>query len=295
MVSIRSDINLTLGIIQASVPTNHSLLTCSVVRSQSPELAELGTVRKVAVAKSKGGITEEFDPRISLIVERMIIRRDYELRSHLLRHDPAELKAGLRRVEGMMKTKIAVADLDKLCLANCDWDFLLWLLYPLSSKSVFPKVQSASQLVGSLEDIFGLTSRDFSRLLSSLDALGKQIECLNERAIFDSLFSGPWRHAGRLPRTLREYARLLQYAAQHFAGNAQGYDNVAKARLTSYVLACHPASGRSERQNWHDSEISSLISEVSGKEYDAVAHRMWRRKHYQRLKLLDPDLGTQRK
>lgn len=245
------------------------------------------------MAESEGGITEKFDPRISLILERMIIRRDNELRSHLLQHDPNELREGLRRLESMIQENSAAQDLDKLRNANCDRDFLLWLLHPLSSKNVFPKVRSANPLAGSVESIFGLTSKDFNRFVSSLNALAKKIECLNEQTIFDSLFTAPWLHAGRLPRTIREYAKLLRYATRHFAGNAEGYHNVAKARLTSYVLACHPVSDRSQRQNWHDSEVSSLITAVSGTDYDAVAHRVWRKDHYQRLKLLDLDLGPQ--
>jgi hypothetical protein len=245
------------------------------------------------VAESEGGRTENFDPRISLILERLIIRRDNELRSRLLQHVPDQLREGLGRIDSMIHENGAAEDLDKLCTANCDRNILLWLLHPLSSKPVFPKIQPASPLAGSVEDLFGLKSKGFNRFLSSLDALAKQIECLNEQTIFDGLFTGPWLHAGRLPRTLREYARLLRYAVRHFAGHAQGYHNVAKARLTSYVLSCHPVSGRSERQNWHDSEISSLITAVSGKDYDAVAHRVWRKDHYQRLKLLDPDLGPQ--
>jgi hypothetical protein len=111
------------------------------------------------------------------------------------------------------------------------------------------------------------------------------------------MMSKPLYPAGRLPQTLRTCARVFQYAAKHFAGNAHIYDSIAKARLTSYVLTkvessyTHPR--KRMRREFHDKQIAYLISAVSGDKdssYDDHAHGIWRRKHYPRLSPLDPEI-----
>src|SRR4030095_9369901 len=72
---------------------------------------------------------------------------------------------------------------------------------------------------------------------------------------------------------------------------------IAKTRLTSFVLAKIESSyakpRRRRRREYRDEDVASLISAVRGDKhssYDSTAHRMWRRKHYERLAMLDPDL-----
>jgi hypothetical protein len=127
--------------------------------------------------------------------------------------------------------------------------------------------------------------------------VASQLHSVNGRAEFSALLmlSHDLHPVYQLPRTLRTGARVLQSAAKHFGGNTHIYDSIAKARLTSFVLAKIESSyarpRRKKRREYRDEDVANLISTVSGDKYasyDSVAHRMWRRKHYQRLAVLDP-------
>ena len=232
---------------------------------------------------------DEFDPRISLSLEKVLVQMDYSVLLSLLRDSPDELKKGLEKLEKVVHQHGAVSNLDALCAARCERRALLWLLHPFSREPIFADARwSIEKGPRSIKTLFGITSKELKDLTKHLDEIAGQIQIVNDQAEFGSLLilSKPIYPAWRLPRTLRTYAKLLRYAARHFAGNSHIYRNIAKARLTAYVKSRLP-----DPEAWRDEDIANLISAVSDEEnYDATSHRMWRTKHYRRLSVLDPNV-----
>jgi hypothetical protein len=250
----------------------------------------------VPVTKSKAAVAgdDEFDPRVPLAWEKLLVQLDNELLSSLKRNSPDEFRAGLQKLERKIGAEGATVYLDKLCSVGCDRRDLLWLLHPLSKEPIFKDVGSSNKPgIGSIEGLFGISSKDLRRLIKKINELAAQLESVNEQPEFAALLgTHPLYPAWRLPRTLRTYAKLLNYGARHFAANSHIFHNIAKARLTSYIES-RSAEPSLERTNYHDEEIATLISAVWGDadlHYDATAHRVWRDKHYRRLRALDPDL-----
>lgn len=243
---------------------------------------------------------QEFDPRIPLSLERVIVDRDYAVLSSMCQDYPGTLDAGLGELERMIAASHATDCLDKLCSDHCDRRALLWLLHPFSRAPVFKNaLWSEKPGPGSVEELLGLTSKELEMLINNLNADACKLDIVNSQADFSALLmlNRQLYPVARLPQTLRTCIRVLEYAARHFADHAHIYDNIAKARLTSYVLAkvegSLPGPRRKQRREFHDGEIATLISAVSGDEdcrYDSADHRMWRRKHYQRLRMLDPNV-----
>jgi hypothetical protein len=247
------------------------------------------------VTRSKAAVEgdDEFDPRVPLAWEKLLVKLDYELLSSLKRNRPDQLRAGLQELERKIGAEGATIYLDKLCSVGCDRRDLMWLLHPFSKEPNFKDAGSFKPGIGSIKSLFGISSKDLRRLINKINELATQIESVNEQPEFGALLgTRPLYPAWRLPRTLRTYVKLLQYGARHFAANSHIFHNIAKARLTSYVES-RSAEPRLKRTNYHDEEIAALISAVSGDadlHYDATAHRVWRDKHYRRLCALDPDL-----
>jgi len=256
-------------------------------------------MREVDVTTYKAAIAgdDEFDPRVSLAWEKLLVQRDYERLSSLKRSNPDELREGLEKLEKVIREEGALGHLDKLRLVKRDRRVLLWLLHPFSNESIFRNVASSNKPgIGSIKALFGVSSKELRRLIKKLNELAIQIETVNEQSEFsDLLGTGPLYPAWRLPRTLRTYSRLLRYGARHFAANSDIFHNVAKARLTSFVTSRSKRKTKRGATNFHDEEIAALISAASrdgNLHYDATAHRVWRKKHYRRLYILDPNLDS---
>jgi hypothetical protein len=180
----------------------------------------------------------EFDPRVSLALEKILVERDYFVLASLFRDDPKRLEESLKKLEKMIAANHATESLDKLC-AYCDRRALLWLLHPFSRGRVFKDaLWSNNPGAGSIRDLLGMTARKLGCLTKKLNEVATLLDTVNEQAEFSSLLklSKELYPVWRLPRTLRTCTRVLQYAAKHFAGNTHIYQTIAKARLTSYVL-----------------------------------------------------------
>jgi hypothetical protein len=262
--------------------------------------------REVAVAKSKAAVAgdDEFDPRVPLAWERLLVQRDYDLLSSL-KGRPEVLRTGLVKLENIIHEEGASSVLEALCSLRCDRGDLLWLLHPFSTEVIFKdSAWSNKPGIGSLKALFGISPKKLQKLIKKLNELATQIEPLNEQSEFaDLLATRPLHAARRLPRTLRTYARLLGYGAKYLAANSDIFYNIAKARLTSYVESrshrgdVDTTSRRHRYDNlyFHDEEIARLISAALRDMnlcYDANAHRVWRRKHYRRLYLIDAKLES---
>jgi len=241
-----------------------------------------------------------FNARIPLALERVLVERDYAVLAYMVRDDPGKLREGLKKLETTIADNGATDCLNDLCDAHCDRSALLWLLHPFSRNRIFKNaLWSEAPGPGSMEAFFGLTSKKINRLTKELNAAASQLDIVKEQVEFSSLLvlSKSLYPVWRLPQTLRTCAELLQDSSKNFAGNAHTYDNIAKARLTSYVLATVESSytqpRRRKRREFHDQQIAHLISAVSGDKdfsYDSSGHRGWRGKHYERLRMLDPDV-----
>jgi hypothetical protein len=245
-------------------------------------------------------VVNEFDPRVPLALEREVVSNDYAVLSSMLKDDPKALRDGLSKLEKQVADHSATDYLNKLCASSCDQRALLWLLHPFSRPRLFADaLWSSSPGPGSIESLLGLGSEELHRLTKRMTEVASQLDRVNEQNEFSALLmkSKALCPVYLLPRTLRTGARIMQYAAKHFAGNSHIYDNIAKARLTSYVLAkiesSYSSPRRKKHREYHDEDIAGLISAVSGDKYshyDSVAHRMWRGKHYRRLAMLDPEI-----
>jgi hypothetical protein len=255
----------------------------------------------VAVSKPKRAAgANEFDPRISLALERILVEHDYAVLSSMRKDDAEGLSDGLNELEQMITENGATDRMDELREAHCNRWALLWLLHPFSRGRVFKDaLWSNKPGAGSIKAFFGLTSRDLERLTRNLNEVASQLDIVNGKIEFSSLLMMDRQlyPVRRLPRTLRLCAGLFLHAAQYFARSSHIYDNIAKARLTSYVLTKieggYVRPRRRMRREFRDEAIATLISAVSGDKecrYDSTAHRMWRQKHYARLRTLDPDV-----
>jgi hypothetical protein len=251
------------------------------------------------VGKPKTTVARDgFDPRVPLALERVLVERDYFVLSSMLKDDPKRLCQGLEKLEKTIADNGATDSLDDLCAAHCDRRVLLWLLHPFSKARVFKDALWSEQPgPRTVEAFFGLTSKDLDSLIKDMNAVAGQLDIVNGKVEFSSLLmmNKQLYPVWRLPHTLRTGVTVLQCASTHFARNTHIYHNIAKARLTSYVIAKVESSyalpRRKIRREFHDGEIATLISAVLDDEkcrYDSTAHRMWRQMHYQRLSMLDP-------
>jgi hypothetical protein len=233
-------------------------------------------------------------------LEKVIVDRDYYVLFSMFRDDPERLRKGLDKLEKMVVDNGAADCLNNLCAAHCDRRALLWLLHPFSRELVF-KDALWSETPGprSMKAFFGLNPKELGSLIKELKAVTSQLDIVNGQVEFSWLLklNKQFYPVSRLPHTLRTCATVLKYAAEHFAGNSHIYHNIAKARLTSYVLAKVESSyarpRKSRRREYHDGDIACLISAISGDKdfrYDSAHHRGWRRKHYPRLEMLDPNV-----
>jgi hypothetical protein len=234
-------------------------------------------------------IEDEYDPRVPLSLERVLVGLDYFVLSSLSKDSPDELRNGLKTLEELVREHEAVKYLNSLCEANCDRRAVLWLLHPFLAKPIFPDTRwSKTRGYGSTKAFFGIGSKELDILCRRIEEIAASLRIVIDRPEFGSLLmlDKQLYPVWRLPRTLRTCSKIMRYGARHFAGNSHIYNNIAKARLTTYVKA-----RAIKRHRWHDEEVANLISSVSNDEnYDATAHRMWRNKHYRRLRMLDPKL-----
>ena len=245
-------------------------------------------------------VDDEFDPRAPLALEKVLVRNDYAVLSSMLKDDPKTLCKGLDELDEKIANHMATGSLDKLCPSSCDRRALLWLLHPFSRPRIFAKALWSNRSgPGSTESFIGLTSQELHDLTKKMNEVASQLDRVNGQAEFSALLlmSRELYRVYRLPRTLRTGARVMQYAAKHFAGNTHIYESIAMARLTSFVLAKIESSytkpRRKKRREYREEDVASLISAVwddKHSSYDSTAHRMWRRKHYERLEMLDPDI-----
>jgi hypothetical protein len=217
----------------------------------------------------------------SLLLERALIEIDYRV-CQQLSHE--ELTEGLSRLQRKINEGLATKDLQTLCNAKCDRVFLLWLLHWFSNEPIFPLLKNWVYKPGvrTAKQMFGITSKQLRKLVSEMNDIAMQVEKVNRRFEFGILMSVEhlWPLLS-LQRFLRLYSKLLQDGARHFGRGSDGYHNIAKGRLTTYV--------RIQTGKFHDKEVAALISAVSGNEkYDETSHRRWRGKHYERLKTVDP-------
>jgi hypothetical protein len=248
---------------------------------------------------------DEFDlpsnnPRIPLALEKVLVERDYAVLLSMVRDDPERLREGLKKIETTIADNGAADCLNDLCDAHCERRALLWLLHPFSRPRTFKDaLWSEKPGPGSMEAFFGLDSKKLDSLTKELNAVASQLDIVKEQVEFSSLLvlNKSLYPVWRLPQTLRTCADLLRDTSKNFAGNAHIYDSIAKARLTSYVLATVESSYTQPRKRkwreFHDQQIAYLISAVSGDKdfsYDDAAHRVWRQKHYERLRMLDPNV-----
>jgi len=225
-------------------------------------------------------LTEDCPP---LFLERALIVHDYQLRQHLT---DEEMREGLSCLEKKIRDCRATKELKTLCDDKCDRILLLWLLHWLSKEPVFAAFKNWLYKPGlrTVAQLFGITTKKLRKLVAKMKDTATQVEKINRRFEFGILLlNEPLTQLQNLPSHLRLYAKLLQDGAQYFGRGSAIYHNIAKARLTTYV--------RISTGSFHDKEVSALIAAVSDNEnYDETSHRQWRKKHYERLKLVDPDL-----
>jgi hypothetical protein len=224
---------------------------------------------------------------VTTSLEQSLVEGDYALLSVLREYSPDQLRLGMGRLESLITNWGADKDLEDLCLANCAREEILWLLHWFPKKAIFHSNDGWLDKPGvkTTKALLGLTPGQLRGFVSHLNKIAIRIELVNHKFEFGVLLATskqlfPLWH---LQRLVRAYAALLQDAARHFAGGSHIYHNVAKARLTTYVL--HKTG------DYHDKEVAALISSVSEDakfHYDDTAHRMWRKKHYQRLRMIDP-------
>jgi len=229
---------------------------------------------------------------LSLALEKALVESDYALLSVLKEISPQELSEGLRQLEEKISQNGAKGDLDTLCSASCNREDLLWLSQWFSNETIFQSNEGWMYKPGerTTEAMLGMHSKKLRKLVTQLNKVAVDVERVNRHFQFGVLLSTSrslsplWSLQG----LLRVYARLLRYATRHFGSGTHTYHNIAKARLTTYI--------KSRTGNFHDKEVAALISSLSGDEgcyYDATAHSVWRRKHYRRLKDVDPSLVSE--
>jgi len=183
----------------------------------------------------------EFDPRVPLTLEKALVRYDYAMLSSMLKDDPEALRNGLDKLKKQVGDHGATDSLNKLCPSSCDRRALLWLLHPFSRPRVFAEaLWSSGPGPGSIESLRGLGSEELRSLTKKMYEVASQLDGVNGQAEFSALLmlSKELYPVYRLPRTLRTGARVMQYAAKHFAGNTHIYDNIAKARLPQSCSRC---------------------------------------------------------
>ncbi|MGA3317577.1 MAG: hypothetical protein ABSC64_14190 [Candidatus Korobacteraceae bacterium] len=227
---------------------------------------------------------EQLNEAFSLPLEKALVASDYEVLRQLPR---SEMMAGLSRLEEKISEGVATSELETLRRAGCSRQVLLWLLHWLSNEPIFPLLKNWLYEPGvrTVERLFGITPKQLEKLVTQVNDVATQVEKVNRNFEFGILLSvAPLDRLWNLSHLLRVYAKLLQDGARHFGRGSDIYHNIAKARLTTYV--------ENRTGNFYDKEVAALVSSVSGKGgYDETSHRVWRNKHYARLKTVDPLLA----
>src|SRR6266849_2310834 len=118
--------------------------------------------RQPTVSKRKAAkMDDEFDPRVPLALEKVLVMVDYSVLLSLLKDNPAKLRKGLEELERIIREQGAASDLDKLCAANCDRRALLWLLHPFSKEPIFGDARWSNKPgPESIKAFFGITSSE---------------------------------------------------------------------------------------------------------------------------------------
>ena len=158
----------------------------------------------------------EFDPRVPLALERVLVEHDYAVLSSMVKDDPETLRKGLERLEKEIANHSATDSLNKLCPNSCDRRALLWFLHPFSRPRVFAEaLWSSGPGPGSTDSLLGLTSEELHDVTKTMNQVALQLDRVNGQAEFSALLmmSRELYPIYRLPRTLRTGARVMQYAA----------------------------------------------------------------------------------
>ena len=115
------------------------------------------------------GTNEEFEARISLAPERILVRLDYHALSSLLKDSPEELCRGLEELERTIQDG-NINHLDTLCEKGCDRRAVLWLLHPFSAKPIFRNARWSNERGAGPAHVFlGITSKLQKRLVKKLE------------------------------------------------------------------------------------------------------------------------------
>jgi hypothetical protein len=188
-------------------------------------------------------------------------------------------------LESEIESHMATPALERLIDAGCDRDALLRALGVSCGKPVCFTLDGWFTKPGplSIRNLYGLGSRDFTRLKVLLRQSAKAIAEINRtRAEFGILLTTPHlKMFWGIPNLLWGYVSLLDLAAERLAGGAHYYRNLGKGILTLHVKQ------RAHRS--HDKEVSSLLSAVCNLDgYDANSHRTWKREHKELLDRLSP-------
>jgi hypothetical protein len=129
-------------------------------------------------------------------------------------------------------------------------------------------------LVGTIANVLVQDSRS-SMNSDSRESLREEIINPGDNVLI-SLMNAGVRHPATTISDLRLYASVLDMI-QSFENetNVTSSDMLVKYLMSAYVFR---ATGR-----FHDEEVSALIGNALGIIYDETAHRMWRKRNYERI------------
>jgi hypothetical protein len=179
------------------------------------------------------------------------------------------------------------ADFDALCEAGCNSVTLvtaLWIIHSAPNWSrawrlITGQKRSRDQISSALDRAaLALTriERSFDMALTSRRTKQQRNEAKdNQTASQPNLANSVVPDPKSLVHTLRSYSRV-----------ARIFDDLAKSGIRSpeafgkYLLC---AFVKSATTDYHDAEVSSLIGGALAKDYNADAHRMWRRRNYKQI------------
>lgn len=245
----------------------------------------------------KNRTTEDSNPQTSstntcdppLWIEQALVWVDFASLKALDHLDRKECEKGLAMIEEAIERGSEKSSLVALCSAGCQKEYLLWLLHSLSPQPVFPTLDGVFYTPGprKAEALFKQKSVDFRKHLEQIKKVADKIEWLNLNFEFGYLLpigGEELRTFWKLPATMRDYAKLMDYVLRHFGHGSEGLHSLAKARLTFYVMH---RTGR-----FHDKEVAGLIGAVRKHDYNESQHRRWRTKHYNRFAKLWQLLGA---
>ena len=188
--------------------------------------------------------------------------------------DPPLLERTLGAVEKQVRKGHGAGDLTQLYQEEgCERDELLWLLLGCWGPA----------LVLNCQQLFGWES---DQLKKNLDLIRNcaDVTASLRRTTFGVLLQAAATTLQSLPENLRDLAKMAEAAKQEFK-NAEWFRSLAKIRITDHVTY------KSNDHKPHDKQVSGLIAAVTGKDYDADAHRRFRNKYRELLsdRERDPD------